>query len=263
MPMPWRILNYIVHQFYLRHRKGFGIHSPYVFRFIQEVIFNAGGFEVASAALNFHREAGADRSLIPSAGPGAPSRVSMEGSKSVRSFVNGSSVRKKYGALLFRIGRWSTPELVLELGTGVGVSAAYLASGAPEAPLHTIEANAGRAANASERLLRHGFGNVTVHCGDMEEVLEGLNHDLEGSLLAYMDGNHRYLPTVSYARSLIGMAKGTGVIVIDDIYWSKGMYRAWKEIIAWPEVRVSIDLFHSGILLLRADLQKMHLKLNF
>ena len=50
---------------------------------------------------------------------------------------------------------------------------------------------------------------------------------------------------------------------MDDIYWSKGMQRAWKEVIAWLEVRVSIDLFYMGILLLRRDMAKEHLKIKF
>ena len=53
------------------------------------------------------------------------------------------------------------------------------------------------------------------------------------------------------------------VIVMDDIYWSKGMHRAWKEISGWPEVRVSLDLFHMGILLLRRDLHKRKIKIKF
>jgi predicted O-methyltransferase YrrM len=263
--MTWRILNYIKHIFHLRHRKGFGIHSPYLFPLIHEAVFNAGGLETPSQATQYHLEAGSDRLQIggDGSGAGAPSRVSRVRTRTVRSFVRGSSVSRKFGGMLFRISRWSRPGLIVELGTGVGVSTAYLAAGAPDTPLHTIEANAGRAAYAAERLARNGFANIIVHCGDIETVLDSFNPDREGDLLAYMDGNHRYGPTVSYARTLVGMAKGEGVILIDDLYWSKGMYRAWKEIISWPEVRVSIDLFHTGILLLRKDLQKRHLKLNF
>ena len=55
----------------------------------------------------------------------------------------------------------------------------------------------------------------------------------------------------------------SGDIIMDDIYWSKEMYLAWKEVISWPEVRVSIDLYRLGILLLRKDLNKAHVKIKF
>ena len=79
----------------------------------------------------------------------------------------------------------------------------------------------------------------------------------------YLDGNHRYEPTLRYIRWILGRAGEEAVIVVDDIYWSKGMQQAWKEIIRWPEVRVSIDLFHMGILLFRKDLAKTTLKMKF
>ncbi len=56
---------------------------------------------------------------------------------------------------------------------------------------------------------------------------------------------------LAYARKLIetrGSSREEALIIMDDIYWSKEMYAAWKEIISWPGVRVSIDLFQMGIL---------------
>jgi len=81
--------------------------------------------------------------------------------------------------------------------------------------------------------------------------------------MAFVDGNHRYESTVEYVRRLLGKAGEESVIVMDDIYWSRGMHRAWEEVISWPEVRVSIDLFHMGILLLRKDLTKTKIKVKF
>jgi hypothetical protein len=97
----------------------------------------------------------------------------------------------------------------------------------------------------------------------MEEKLEDILPLLPGRFLAFVDGNHRYGPTVAYTRKLLDKAGEEAVIVMDDIYWSKGMHRAWKEICAWPEVRVSVDVFHMGIILLRRDLHKRKIKIKF
>jgi hypothetical protein len=101
----------------------------------------------------------------------------------------------------------------------------------------------------------------------MGQVLEEMP-PLEGNrLLAFVDGNHRFQPTVRYMRWIVeraGRVPGReAVVVMDDIYWSREMGQAWKEVISWPEVRVSIDLFHMGILLLRKDLSKTDLKIKF
>lgn len=178
-------------------------------------------------------------------------------------FVKHSSVSVKYGSLLYRITRWFRPEMIIELGTGVGISAMYLSSGSPETPLHSIERDIERAELASRMLDRCCPGSVTIHRGEMGEKLDDILLPGPQHFLAFVDGNHHYDPTVSYVRTLLAKAGEEAVIVMDDIYWSRGMHRAWKEIISWPEVQVSVDLFHMGILLLRKDLHKRKIKIKF
>ncbi|MEA3462615.1 MAG: hypothetical protein U9R49_12090, partial [Bacteroidota bacterium] len=78
--MCWRIFKYIKHLFYRRHRKGHGIHSPYLFEFVNRVLFNSSKTEVPEAILKEHRKL-----------------------RSENSFVRRSSVSSKYGSLLHRI----------------------------------------------------------------------------------------------------------------------------------------------------------------
>jgi predicted O-methyltransferase YrrM len=153
--------------------------------------------------------------------------------------------------------------MLVELGTGLGISTLYLATGSPGTSLHSIEGNTDRAAFAAQLVSRNMLGPVSIHWGEMGEKLDEILPLLPGKFLAYVDGNHHYEPTISYLKSLIGRAGEEAIIVMDDIYWSREMHRAWKEVISWPEVRVSIDLFHMGVLLLRKDLQTAHLKIKF
>lgn len=255
--MSWRIFKYIQHLFCWKHRKGHGIHSPYVFEFVNRVIFNSDKTEVPIKIRNIHRELKNNPKVIP------------EGKRKIRSFVRGSSVTQTYGSLLYRIAKWVEPDFLLELGTGLGVSTLYLGSGlnqlpgAEHVPVHTIEGNASRAAFAEKLFKRFDLSGVKVHCGEVDEHLLELKGDMPGRFLAFVDANHSYEPTIRYVKSLIPLAGEEAIVVMDDIYWSKGMYRAWKELISIPEVRVSVDLFHMGILLLRKDLHKTHYKIKF
>ena len=272
-----RIVKYLGHLFCIGHRKGRGIHSPYVFEFVHEILFNARGLEVPEEIVRIHRELREDDSLIPEdrlwskAGPdpsradcqGAGSRVDRSEERTVRSFVRGSSVTPRYGALLYRIAAWFRPEMILELGTGVGISTLYLGSGAPRVPLHSMEGNTEKAAMAASLACRCGLEQISIHWGPIDRKLEEFLPQLRGRFLAFIDANHRYEPVVRYMRMILSRAGEDGVIVLDDIYWSKGMEKAWKEVISWPQVKVSVDLFRMGILFLREDLQKTHLKINF
>ena len=238
--MTWRIYQYIRHLFYTGHRKGHGIHSPYLFEFVNGVLFNSQGTIAPEAILKEHRKL-----------------------RSEHSFVKRASVSRKYGFLLYRISLWFQPEMIVELGTGMGISSLYMSSGSPDTPLHSIERDKERAALAAQLICRSCQGPVSIHWGEMGEKLEELSPMIPKRFLAFVDGNHHYEPTVAYMRKLVEKAGEEAVIVMDDIYWSRGMQRAWKEVVSWPEVRVSIDLFHMGILLLRKDLLKTEIKIKF
>jgi predicted O-methyltransferase YrrM len=238
--MAWRIIKYVIHQFYRKHRKGHGIHSPYLYEFVNQVLFNSKGTKVPAVIFEEHQKL-----------------------RSESRFARRSSVSHKYGSLLYRISRWFRPEMIIELGTGIGISTMYLASASPETPLHSIERDMERAKEAAHLICRCCPGPVSIHWGGMEEKLEDILPLIPGRFLAFADGNHRHEPTLGYVRKLLDKAGEEAVIVLDDIYWSRGMHRAWKEIISWPEVRVSVDLFHIGILLLRRDLHKREIKIKF
>jgi hypothetical protein len=97
----------------------------------------------------------------------------------------------------------------------------------------------------------------------MDEVLEEVLDLMPPCFIAFVDGNHQCEPTVEYVRRLLEKSGNKAVIVLDDIYWSRGMQRAWKTIISWPEVQISLDLFHMGVLLIRRDLVKTKIKIKF
>jgi len=260
--MSWRILLYIQHLFFRRHRKGHGIHSPYIFEFLNGVLFNQKQWEVPAQPVRVHKVMRKDCSLIPqNEPPGVP--VNEEDTRSISSFIKKASVSFKYGALLYRISHWFEAESVVELGSGLGISTAYLRAGSPSVPFHTVEGGRIRALLTEQVIYRSKLEKVHVHQGDIGEKLPGILGDKRSRLLAYVDGNHHYEPTLSYLGLLVKHSGDEAIIIMDDIYWSRGMQKAWKEIISWPEVRVSIDLYHMGILLLRKDLYKAHLKIKF
>jgi len=265
--MFWRTGKFLEHQLFIRYRKGRGIHSPYLFEFVHDVVFNAAGMEPPDWLTEEHRAMLGDTRVIPadrrgSFGTGSGER-DRAGERTVRSFVRGSSVSRKYGALLYRISRWFSPEMIVELGTGLGVSTLYLAAGAPGVPLHSMEGDMERAAIAAQLMCRRNLEGVSIHWGELERKLEDLLPQVPGRFLVFLDANHRYEPALRYAGLLLERAGGEAILVMDDIHWSREMYRAWKEVISWPEVRMSIDLFHMGILLLRKDLQKRNVKINY
>jgi len=233
---------------------------------VHEVVFNQRHNEIPEVVERVHRSMRKDCSVLPTddeASYGAGTKTHSSDTQSISSIVKKSSVNRKYGALLYRITRWFNPDMILELGTGLGISGMYLSAGNPETALHTVEGSRIRTVISKQVFKRCKLSNVKIHCGELDEELEGLLRELPGRYVAFVDANHRYGPTVGYVRSILAKAGDEAIIILDDIYWSKGMNKAWKEIIEWTEVHVSIDLFYMGIILLRKDIHKARMKIKF
>lgn len=54
-----------------------------------------------------------------------------------------------------------------------------------------------------------------------------------------------------------------GIIIIDDIYWSAGMRKAWREIVQQNLDCVTIDLYRMGIIFVRDSITPGHYVVRF
>jgi len=199
-----------------------------------------------------------DRTPVNTGDYGAGSRVVSPGRRSARSLARWSSVNKKTGRLLYRISHWFRPSVIIELGTGLGISTAYLAAGAPEARLLSIEADWQKSDYARKLMVSLGFANVEIVTGLFDDLIANAPECKNEKVLVFLDGNHRYDSTIRYLNHFLESASKELLMILDDIHWSGEMERAWKEIVKLNEVRVSLDLFFLGVLIFRKDLNKEH-----
>lgn len=162
-----------------------------------------------------------------------------------------SSKCRAAATFLFRLVRLTRPRSCLELGTCVGISAAYQA-----AALHlngagrlvTLEGGAALAAIAAATLAELGLGDVELVTGRFEDTLAGAIEGAGPFDLVFLDGHHDEEATVGYARCLFPALAAGGLLVLDDIRWSEGMQRAWRTLQREPQVEASVDLADMGIL---------------
>ncbi len=253
----------MAHIFHFRYRKGRRIHSPFLFSLLSKAVYNADKWQVPEAVKRALAGLNNDPSPLKGKEMGAGSMLKAEKTGTVGQFYQRASSGQKQGALLYRLAKWAEPDRIVELGTGLGSSALYLHAGAPRATLDSIEGNVARANYAEELFKRCGLTGIKVHKGDVGELLPSILSKPGGRLLAFVDANHRFESTLHYAELLIASAGDGGLIVLDDLYWSREMYRAWRVLIQKEEVSVSIDLYHQGLLLLRPDLHPRSLKIWF
>lgn len=171
----------------------------------------------------------------------------------------------RYGRLLYRLARHVSARTVVDLGTSLGLTTAYLAEAARLTGGHvqSFEGCPETAALARRNLDQLGADNVAIVVGNLDETLAPNVALLERIDLAFFDANHRYEPTIQYFETCRTRAHNDTVFVFDDIHWSAGMERAWADIQAHPAVSVTVDLFGVGLVFFRREQPKQHFVLRF
>jgi predicted O-methyltransferase YrrM len=230
---------------------------------VRNVIFNKAGLKVPGEILKWHRKMGSVNNHLLIRDHGAGSRIPCGTRRRVSKLVKRASVTEKQGALLFRICRWYRPELVVEFGTGLGISTGYLAAGTGGAGILTIEGCPEKHAYAVGHFPDHFSDRVGFYLGNFEDHLEMMVSRAGERTIVFIDGDHRYGPTIEKVNRFLNKGLTEIMFVLDDIYWSDEMESAWMQCCDNPRIDVSIDLFRSGILIKRPGIAKQHLKVAF
>jgi predicted O-methyltransferase YrrM len=152
--------------------------------------------------------------------------------------------------MLFRLVREFRPLHCLELGTCIGLSAAYTASALDlngKGELVTMEYSPARVALARRNLEELGLRNVRVEEGRFADILTPYLATAPAIDFAFIDGHHDEQATLQYLELLLPHLAADAVLVFDDISWSAGMARAWQRIQAHSRLGISIDLYAVGI----------------
>ncbi len=191
---------------------------------------------------------------------GAGSKKTNSTERSIESIVKSASITPRFGKLLHVLINEFKSKTVLELGTSLGVGTSYLALG-NSTQVYTIE-GCPRISEFTQSQLKH-LSNVNFYVGEFSTQLNKVLIQSGPPDLVYVDGNHTYEATLDYFQFCIENASSTAILVFDDIHWSSGMERAWKELIQSKEVSISIDLFRMGIVFLDKRLDKTDVVLRF
>ncbi len=160
--------------------------------------------------------------------------------------------KSPFGALLlFRLVREFRPARCLELGTNLGISAAYQAAALRlngSGVLATIEGAPELAELARRHLHGLGLQEAEVLPGRFLDVLPRVLEAPEPLDYVFIDGHHDGPATVAYFdRIHPALAAAGALVVFDDVAWSSGMAQAWETLRADPRIRVSVNLGAMGI----------------
>ncbi|HEU4469811.1 MAG TPA: class I SAM-dependent methyltransferase [Flavisolibacter sp.] len=246
--------KYAGYYFSASNGRGHGMHSPFVFDFILHVLNNGRGYEPPGNIEALRKQLLTDSTELFIEDLGAGSRTGLSKKRTVAALAASALKPPRLAKVLYRLVKHYKPAGIIELGTSLGITTAYLSSANPDAVIKSIEGSAAVAAVAKENLCKLGCGNVELITGNFDDRLAPAIQSLSAAPgLAYIDGNHRYEPTMRYFRQLLAVSDEYTILVFDDIHWSKEMEQAWNEIRQHPEVVYTVDIFFLGFVFFKRE----------
>jgi predicted O-methyltransferase YrrM len=247
----FRSAKYLKYILFSRHRKGHGIHSPFVFDIVTRVFRNKTDPDIILKVEQIRKKMIADRRTILVHDLGSRSESSKEYLRQVSDIAKKSPVTGKYDKFLSNMAAEFGSPLIIELGTSLGISTMYMAASCKGTPLVTIEGCPATASIAKQNFIEAGIETIKIINGSFDEILPGV---LAGGVkpgLVFIDGNHRKEPVIKYFNQIAGISDNKTAVIIDDISYSREMAEAWNEIKLHKKVSVSIDINRMGILFFR------------
>jgi len=253
------IARFIRYLLKAKHRKGYGVHSPFSFDIITNVFEENNQYYIYSKVEKIREELLSNNSTIDVLDFG----TGESGKRKISEIASRSLKKRKYAQLLFRLVNACNPDSIIELGTSLGITTAYLASANSKSKVYSFEGCPQIASIANTVLEKCNIENVTLCIGNIDNNLPDVLETLEKVDFVFFDANHTKRATLNYFYLCLNKVSEKTVFVFDDIHYSKEMEQAWNEIKNYKGISVSYDLFTLGIVFFNQQLKKQDYTLLF
>lgn len=250
-------------RFLLHSTSRFGIHSPFMYELVTRVINDRQGPEDLQEVEKIRKVLCRSDEIIRHTdfGAGHNGNIPVTGMTPLRRIARWSSVPPRYGRLLYRLVKHFQPENILEIGTSLGISTMYMSRAAGGSRIFTLEGCRNIAARAEEHFHALKMDNIQVHIGSFDHLLPVVLDEMQRVDLVFIDGNHRYSPTMRYFEMILPFTHNDSIFVFDDIYWSGGMQQAWKDIT--KRATASVNLCKMGIVFMKKELSRQEFCIRY
>jgi predicted O-methyltransferase YrrM len=249
--------------YYIRATNRHGLQAPFAYQ-LNEFVFKRDRKDVVQLPIEvLRRKLRGDQRKITVVDFGAGFGGTVFKELSISYIAKNSAKPPRYARMLFRLVKYLKPKTIVELGTSLGISALYQASGNPSAKVYTMEGCPETARLAQENFNVFPNYNIELTVGAFENTLPALLERINEIDFLFVDGHHQLKPTLQYIEMCLPKLSKDATVVVDDINWSTEMREAWQQLIADKRFTLSFDVFMMGILFVSKDLSKENFVLRY
>lgn len=275
----YRAKSWLRHQLTAWNTGGEGVHSPYLFEWVRMVMMDKNAYYIWGEIERCREKMLRDERELEFVDYGSGKLKGENGERRrVCDIARRSLAKRKYAQMLSRLVNWLGAShslengsgtayslefkglTIVELGTSLGVTTAYMAAMDSRNRVVTFEGCEAVADVAKENWKALNINNIECRVGKID--VEQLAQDIEHLDVAFIDANHTYEGTCKYFDVLAGKVREKSVIVVDDIHHSEEMEEAWKAICADERVTSTIDLYQMGLVFFDKHYWKRNYKMR-
>jgi predicted O-methyltransferase YrrM len=240
---------------------GHSLHSPFLFDFYVKIVNQkATDFDDWRRLRN---PLSKDDRTIRVTDLGAGSAYMPESDRKISDILRYTTSSHKFASFYSRIIRHYKFKNVIELGTSVGINAAYLSRASHNVEITTFEGSSEIAEVARSLFRDNQISNIKIIEGNIDETVGPYLDNINHIDFALIDANHRFEPTVRYLELISKKIHRHSIIAIDDIHASPEMEQAWQTIQSHPRVQTTLDLYRCGLVLFNPSLTRQNVVLQF
>ena len=272
----YRFGAWLRHQLTSWNTGGEGIHSPYLFHLVRHIISDENRY-YCWADIEERREAMLHAPKLVKVLDYGSRGQGKEEERLVCDIAKTSLESAKNAQIFFRIVNWlghekGEPLQIMELGTNLGITTAYLAMADSRNRVVTFEGSEALIEMAELNWRKLGLKNIEVVKGNIDDTLYIYNNRAQNTDrsadrtqiwdVVYLDANHRLEPTLRYFEEIQKYVGEKSIVIVDDIYHSREMEEAWKRLESVPKVTTTMDFFDFGLIFFDPHYLKKHYKLR-
>src|SRR5690606_20615983 len=187
--------------------------------------------------------------------------------QTVSSVYQRAASKNKWCHFFYFLSRNDKETNILEIGTNLGVSGQYYIGALCDNKTVTSHFVTFEGVPDLCKIANERFEKISINRNCNYKIIQGLYEDTLHRVddlnikfdIVFIDGNHKYKPTIEYYEYLLNHSKDNAVFIFDDINWSGEMKKAWQDILK-TDYSYSIDFFKMGIIVFEKD---NHLKKNY
>lgn len=228
---------------------GHGVHSPFVFNLITDVIEEKKHYYCYESLHAVRLQLLQNRQQVV---------CHADNTYMVDRFLHKYGFAKREDELLFRLANRFKPATIVVAGSGLGLTPLYLTAYSKEAHCIVFEPELSIATMASAVVEKYAIAPITIYEQSLRTVaadtLNGRNIDVMVWGRSFVnDGRNDWMDTFE---RVLPLMHDKSVFVVSDIHISRENREFWQAVCIHPKVTVTLDLYSLGIVILNPKLHR-------